>query len=42
MEIQEVLSQLENSNDYIDLAQSTIYKFKNFIEETIQKLLEFA
>jgi len=31
MEIQEVLSQLENSNDYIDLAQSTIYKFKNFI-----------
>ncbi|KPA16586.1 hypothetical protein MHK_003196 [Candidatus Magnetomorum sp. HK-1] len=42
MEIQEFLSKYENSNGYIDLAQSTIYKFKNIIVETINKLLAFA
>ena len=39
MEIQELLTKYENSNDYIDLAQSTIYRFKNLIEATISKLL---
>ena len=42
MEIQELLSKYENSNDYIDLAQSTIYQFKNLIEKTINKLLAFG
>lgn len=42
MEIQELLSNHENSNGYIDLAQSTIYKFKDVIEDAITKLLAAA
>ena len=42
MDIQELLSKYENSDNYIDLAQSTIYKFKNIIEATINKILAFA
>ena len=41
MKIQELLSKYEDANGYIDLAQSTLFKFKNLIEATINKLLAF-
>ena len=41
MKIQELLSKYEDANGYIDLAQSTMVKFKNIIEAAINKLLAF-
>jgi len=42
MDIQVILSETENSNSYIDLAQSSIYRFHNVIEDAITKLLAVA
>jgi hypothetical protein len=42
MDIQVILSETENSNSYIDLAQSSIYRFHNIIEDAITKLLAVA
>ena len=39
MQVQELLSKYDNSEEYVDLAQSSIFKFKNIIISSMNKLL---